>query len=184
MNSPIVLLAGIILRSLAHANSKEQAHSKGLIQQGWKDSHDSIFHADGSLAEAPVALCEVQGYVYAAKQAAARLSRMLGDVQRADALETAAAELQSKFEEAFWCEELSTYALALDGHKKACRVRASNAGHCLFTEIASADEALTAGVMPEERQACVDAGADEFLLKPAVRAELIEALERCRPGQR
>jgi len=115
--------------------------NKGLIQQGWKDSHDSIFHADGNLAEAPIALCEVQGYVYAAKRAAAKISRILGDPHREAVLETEAAELQSKFEEAFWCDDLSTYALALDGHKKPCRVRASNAGHCLFTEIASPDKA-------------------------------------------
>lgn len=115
--------------------------SKGLIQQGWKDSHDSIFHADGTLADAPIALCEVQGYVYAAKRAAARISRILGDGQRESVLEAEATELQQKFEEAFWCDDLSTYALALDGHKKACRVRASNAGHCLFTKIASPDKA-------------------------------------------
>ena len=115
--------------------------NKGLIQQGWKDSHDSIFHADGNLAEAPIALCEVQGYVYAAKRAAARISGILGDPHRETVLETEAAELQSKFEEAFWCDGLSTYALALDGHKKPCRVRASNAGHCLFTEIAGPDKA-------------------------------------------
>ena len=115
--------------------------SKGLIQQGWKDSHDSIFYANGNLAEAPIALCEVQGYVYAAKRAAARISRILGDVDRANTLENDAAELQIKFEEAFWCDDLSTYALALDGKKKACRVRASNAGHCLFTEIASPEKA-------------------------------------------
>jgi glycogen debranching enzyme len=115
--------------------------SKGLIQQGWKDSNDSIFHADGTLAEAPIALCEVQGYVYAAKRAAAKISAILGDGQRQTILETEAARLQSKFEEAFWCENLSTYALALDGHKKACRVRASNVGHCLFTEIASPEKA-------------------------------------------
>jgi glycogen debranching enzyme len=115
--------------------------SKGLIQQGWKDSHDSIFHADGTLADAPIALCEVQGYVYAAKRAAARISRLLGDGQRGSVLEAEANELQQKFEEAFWCDDLSTYALALDGHKKACRVRASNAGHCLFTKIANPDKA-------------------------------------------
>ena len=115
--------------------------SRGLIQQGWKDSHDSIFHADGSLAEAPIALCEVQGYVYAAKRAAAKISRILGDNERETTLEMEAAELQNRFEEAFWCDDLSTYALALDGQKKTCRVRASNAGHCLFTEIASPDRA-------------------------------------------
>lgn len=115
--------------------------NKGLIQQGWKDSHDSIFHADGNLAEAPIALCEVQGYVYAAKRAAAKIRRVLGDPHRETVLETEAAELQNRFEEAFWCDDLSTYALALDGHKKPCRVRASNAGHCLFTEIASPNKA-------------------------------------------
>jgi glycogen debranching enzyme len=115
--------------------------SKGLIQQGWKDSHDSIFYANGELAEAPIALCEVQGYVYAAKRAGAKISRILGDFERATVLENEAADLQIKFEEAFWCDDLSTYALALDGKKKACRVRASNAGHCLFTEIASPDRA-------------------------------------------
>jgi glycogen debranching enzyme len=115
--------------------------SRGLIQQGWKDSHDSIFHADGTLAEAPIALCEVQGYVYAAKRAAAKISRFIGDNQKATALESEAAELLNRFEEAFWCEDLSTFALALDGNKKPCRVRASNAGHCLFTEIASPEKA-------------------------------------------
>ncbi|HEX8810437.1 MAG TPA: amylo-alpha-1,6-glucosidase, partial [Terracidiphilus sp.] len=115
--------------------------SKGLIQQGWKDSHDSIFHADGTLAEPPIALCEVQAYVYAAKRAAARISDILGDKQRATTLEQQASELQNRFEEAFWCEDLSSYALALDGHKKPCRVRASNAGHCLFAEIAHPDKA-------------------------------------------
>jgi glycogen debranching enzyme len=115
--------------------------SRGLIQQGWKDSHDSIFHADGTLAEAPIALCEVQGYVYAAKRAAAKISRFMGDNQKATALESEAAELLNRFEEAFWCEDLSTFALALDGNKQPCRVRASNPGHCLFTEIASPEKA-------------------------------------------
>ncbi|MBV9574155.1 MAG: hypothetical protein JOY93_08885, partial [Acidobacteriales bacterium] len=92
--------------------------SKGLIQQGWKDSNDSVFHADGTLADAPIALCEVQGYVYAAKRAAADLSSMLGMTQRASELKAEAAKLQVKFEQAFWCPELNTYALALDGHKK------------------------------------------------------------------
>src|ERR1700720_2805723 len=108
---------------------------KGLVQQGWKDSNDSIFHADGTLAEAPIALCEVQGYVYAAKLAAARLSCTLGDQERCTALEVQAEALRTRFEEAFWCDDLSTYSLALDGNKKPCRVRASNAGHCLYAGI-------------------------------------------------
>lgn len=108
---------------------------KGLIQQGWKDSNDSIFHPDGTIADAPIALCEVQGYVYAAKLAAAKMFGSWGDDRRQAALESQAAELQHRFEEAFWCEDLSTYAIALDGQKRPCRVRTSNPGHCLFTGI-------------------------------------------------
>ncbi|HXH11039.1 MAG TPA: amylo-alpha-1,6-glucosidase [Alphaproteobacteria bacterium] len=110
---------------------------KGLVHQGWKDSKDAVFHADGSLAEGPIALCEVQGYVYAAKQLAAELAAMLGHHQRAIDLQQQAQALQERFNQVFWCEELGTYALALDGHKRPCRVRTSNAGHCLFTEIAT-----------------------------------------------
>ena len=111
--------------------------ARGLVQQGWKDSNDSVFHADGWLAEPPIALCEVQGYVYAARLAASRLSCALGDKAGCAKLESQAAELREKFEEAFWCEDLGTYALALDGKKRPCRVRSSNAGHCLYTGIAS-----------------------------------------------
>ncbi|MBA3913435.1 MAG: amylo-alpha-1,6-glucosidase [Acidobacteriales bacterium] len=114
---------------------------KGLIQQGWKDSNDSVFHADGALAKAPIALCEVQGYVYAAKTAAARLCTVLGNHDRAIALEAEAYQLQGRFEDAFWCADISSYALALDGDKRPCRVRASNAGHCLYTGIAGLEHA-------------------------------------------
>ena len=115
--------------------------STGLVQQGWKDSNDSIFHADGRIAEAPIALCEVQAYVYAAKLAAARICELLGDKESGERLQREAYDLQRRFEEAFWCENLSTYALALDGAKKPCQVRASNAGHCLFAGIASPERA-------------------------------------------
>jgi glycogen debranching enzyme len=114
---------------------------KGLLQQGWKDSHDSVFHADGSAAEGPIALCEVQGYVYAAKLAAARLAADLGLDARGRELTSQAESLRVRFEEAFWCEDLATYALALDGRKKPCRVVTSNAGQCLFTGIASEERA-------------------------------------------
>ena len=114
---------------------------EGLVQQGWKDSNDSVFHSDGSLAEGPIALCEVQGYVYAAKRGAARLAVMLGDHARAAALESQVSLLRSRFEDAFWCDEISTYAMALDGRKQRCRIRTSNAGHCLYTGIASSDHA-------------------------------------------
>ncbi|HEY8492766.1 MAG TPA: amylo-alpha-1,6-glucosidase, partial [Myxococcota bacterium] len=109
----------------------------GLVQQGWKDSSDSVFHADGRLAEPPIALCEVQGYVYLALHAAARIARALGREARAAELEGRATLLARRFEEAFWCEPLGVYALALDGKGEPCRVRSSNAGQCLFTGIAS-----------------------------------------------
>ena len=114
----------------------------GLIQQGWKDSNDSVFHADGKLADGPIALCEVQGYVYAAKRGAAHLALVVGDRARASELESQAASLRERFDEAYWCDEISTYALALDGNKRQCKVRTSNPGHCLYTGIASADHAF------------------------------------------
>lgn len=107
----------------------------GLIQQGWKDSWDSVFHADGSLAEPPIALCEVQAYAFAAWSGAASLAQARGDRAQADDWRRRAATLQSRFERAFWCEELGTYALALDATKQRCEVRTSNPGHCLFTGI-------------------------------------------------
>ena len=113
----------------------------GLIQQGWKDSFDSVFHADGSLAEPPIALCEIQGYVYGAWSGAARLAEARGDGTTAARWRERAASLQTQFDQAFWCEDLGTYALALDARKRPCRVRTSNPGHCLFTGIASPDRA-------------------------------------------
>ena len=121
------------------------AHNdRGLVQQGWKDSNDSIFHADGKIAEPPIALCEVQGYVYAAKLAASRLSSMLGNHQESSKLEAQAVALKDKFEDAFWCKDLNIYALALDGSKRPCKVRSSNAGHALFTGIARYDHGKAA----------------------------------------
>ncbi|HEX4996757.1 MAG TPA: glycogen debranching N-terminal domain-containing protein [Terriglobia bacterium] len=123
----------------------------GLTHQGWKDSRDSISHAYGALAEGAIALCEVQGYAYAAKLAAARLSAFMGDKTGATELERKARALKEMFERAFWCESKSTYALALDGKKRRCDVRSSNAGHCLFTGIASASHAalVVRGLMAE-----------------------------------
>jgi glycogen debranching enzyme len=111
--------------------------STGLIQQGWKDSWDSVFHEDGSLAAAPIALCEIQGYAYAAWVGASRLASARGDDRQAREFDQRATRLRQRFEDAFWCEDLGTYALALDGEKRPCRVRTSNPGHCLFTGIAS-----------------------------------------------
>src|SRR5205823_2988368 len=112
-----------------------------LVNQGWKDSSDPISHADGELAQGPIALCEVQGYAFAAKQHAAKLARALGDPATAARLDQEAEALRQRFEAAFWCEELSTYALALDGEKRQCRVVASNAGHALLTGIAAPERA-------------------------------------------
>ena len=121
--------------------------SKGLVQQGWKDSNDSVFHADGTLADAPIALCEVQGYVYAAKLAASKLSCAMGNKTLCSALNDQAETLREKFESEFWCEDLSTYALALDKNKTPCRVRSSNVGHCLFSGIVSPERAQRAAAM-------------------------------------
>jgi glycogen debranching enzyme len=113
----------------------------GLIHQGWKDADDAIFHRDGTHAQGAIALCEVQGYAYAAYRGAAKLAAALGqDAQGAD-FSARADGLHRRFNEAFWCEELSTYAMALDGEKRPCCVLASNAGHCLFAGIATPERA-------------------------------------------
>ena len=119
----------------------QRASEQGLANQGWKDSYDAIFHADGRLAEGYIALSEVQGYVFAGKHLAARCALRLGLVDRARQLEADAQRLAERFEEAFWCDDLGTYALALDGAKQPCRVRTSNAGQLLFTGIARTDRA-------------------------------------------
>jgi glycogen debranching enzyme len=120
-----------------------RATEQGLANQGWKDSHDAIFHADGRLAHGPIALAEVQGYVFAAKRAAARCARRMHLGDEARRLDAEAKRLAERFEAAFWCPDLGTYALALDGHKQPCRVRTSNAGQLLFTGIAQPGRAAT-----------------------------------------
>ena len=119
----------------------QRASEQGLANQGWKDSYDAIFHADGRLAEGYIALAEVQGYVFAAKRLAARCAMRLGRREIAQQLELEAKLLADRFEEAFWCEDLGTYALALDGDKKPCKVRSSNAGQLLFSGMIREDRA-------------------------------------------
>lgn len=114
----------------------------GLINQGWKDSHDSIFHADGALARGPIALAEVQAYVYGAWRSYALIQRHLGDIERAILFEDRAEQLRRRFDERFFDEALGTYILALDGDKKPCKVRSSNAGHALYTGIAYPERAV------------------------------------------
>ena len=115
----------------------QRQNETGLVQQGWKDSGDSVFYSDGRLAEAPIALCEVQSYVYAAKMGIADVASDLGHLELAKNLRRQALELRDKFQKEFWCDDLSVFALALDGEKRKCAVRASNAGHCLFSGIAN-----------------------------------------------
>jgi glycogen debranching enzyme len=116
--------------------------ARGLEQQGWKDSNDSVFHADGRMAEGPIALAEVQAYVHAAREEAATMALALGHPERARVLRQQAAALREAFDRAFFCERLGTYALALDGQKRPCEVVTSNAGHCLFGGIATPERAL------------------------------------------
>ena len=119
-----------------------RATERGLANQGWKDSEDAIFHSDGRLAKGPIAVAEVQGYVYCAKQVLARCAERLGWTERARLLKAEADQLAERFDTSFWCPELGTYALALDGDKEPCRVRSSNAGQVLFTGIARFDRAV------------------------------------------
>jgi glycogen debranching enzyme len=110
--------------------------AEGLINQGWKDSHDSVFHEDGTLARGPIALAEVQAYAYGAWMAAAAMARVLGNQARAAGLEDRSERLRILFDERFWDAGLGTYVIALDGDKRPCRVRSSNAGHALLTGLA------------------------------------------------
>jgi glycogen debranching enzyme len=113
----------------------------GLVNQGWKDSGDAVFHDDGRLANAPIALCEVQGYVYLARTLAARMAEARGEGALASRLTEQARALRERFEATFWDDDLGMYVLALDGDKKPCRVRTSNAGQLLFTGIVGVDRA-------------------------------------------
>jgi len=121
--------------------------ARGLANQGWKDSYDSISHADGSLAQGAIALCEVQGYVYDAKRSAAMLASALGKVAVAGKLAAEAETLRERFNEHFWCDDLGAYAIALDGEKRACKIRSSNAGHVLYTGLATPERARRTAAM-------------------------------------
>jgi glycogen debranching enzyme len=116
---------------------------KGLVNQGWKDSWDANMHRDGSIAQPPIALIEVQGYVYDAKYRMASLLRMTGDTQRADQLKRDVSELARRFERAFWMPKQGYYAMALDSEKRQLEVISSNPGHLLFTRLIGRDRART-----------------------------------------
>lgn len=114
---------------------------KGLANQGWKDSYDGINFADGSLAEAPIALCEVQGYVYAAYLARAEIAQASGGAQLAAQFSDRAARLKRSFNEAFWLPDKGWFAVGLDRDKRPIDALASNMGHCLWSGIVDEDKA-------------------------------------------
>lgn len=117
-----------------------RGHERGLEHQGWKDSWDGIRHGDGSVVQPPVALCEVQGYVYAALRGRASLARAAGDLGLAAECDRRADDLARRFDEVFWLDQLGRYAIALDADKRPVDSLASNVGHLLWT-----------GIVPPER---------------------------------
>ena len=119
----------------------QRRSARGLANQGWKDSWDAILHRDGELAKSPIALCEVQGYVYEAKYRMASLLRYFGDFQTADRLKRESTEMAKRFEKAYWMPSRGFYALALDANKKQCQVVSSNPGQLLFTRMLSQERA-------------------------------------------
>ena len=131
----------------------ERRTPKGLLNQGWKDSGDGIRHRDGSVAIAPIALVEVQGYVYDAKRRMASLAERLGEADLAKRLTLEAHELYRRFDEAFWMPDVNYYAIALDRDKRQVGTIGSNPGHCLWS-----------GIVPPER---ADAVVDR-LLEPSM----------------
>jgi glycogen debranching enzyme len=122
---------------LAYSKTSEN----GLTNQGWKDSGDSIFHADGTFPPPPIALVEVQGYAFAAFRTMARLATRRGDREAAQAWADRAETMRRKVEEMFWMEEAGGYGLAVDGEGRLARVRASNMGHLLFSGLPSRERA-------------------------------------------
>ncbi|EQD27025.1 Amylo-alpha-16-glucosidase, partial [mine drainage metagenome] len=111
----------------------------GLVNQGWKDSADSVFHADGSIARHPIALIEVQGYLYWAWSMLAPLAERFGDPSLGIILKTRAGELKDNIIKKFWLDEQNIFAMAIDGDGKPCAIASSNPGHLLLT-----------GLLPEE----------------------------------
>jgi glycogen debranching enzyme len=121
----------------------QRATDQGLVNQGWKDSFDAISFAAGQLAEPPIALAEVQGYVYGAYLARAQIAAARGDRERARYCAARAAALKHQFNQAFWLADRGYYALALDGGKRPVDALASNMGHCLWTGIVAEEKAAT-----------------------------------------
>jgi len=118
-----------------------RAESTGLVNQAWKDSRDSIFHADGSLPRGPLAVVEVQGYAYAALNALSELAAVRAQAAVARDCRSRAEALREAIERHFWVPEMNFYAIAIDGDGEPCKVRASNPGHLLFCEVPSMERA-------------------------------------------
>ena len=118
-----------------------RAEQTGLANQGWKDSHDSMFHADGRFPRGPLAVVEVQGYAYAAFMAMAELAAARGEQGRSAAWRARAGKLRSAIEQRFWVPEMNFYAIAIDGDSQPCSVPASNAGHLLFCGVPNEEHA-------------------------------------------
>jgi glycogen debranching enzyme len=114
---------------------------RGLVNQGWKDSYDGINDADGRMAEAPIALCEVQGYTYAALRHRAALADALEGTGTGQPWRDKAEALRSAFADRFWLPDRGWYAIALDGRGRPVDSLASNVGHCLWTGIATDEHA-------------------------------------------
>lgn len=119
----------------------EMRSSDGIENQGWKDSGDAIVYPDGSQVKAPIALCELQGYVFDAWMRMAEIFDALGENDIAADLCQKAATLQTQFEQKFWCEDIGFYAFALDSEKQPVKTIASNPGHCLWSGIISPERA-------------------------------------------
>jgi glycogen debranching enzyme len=119
----------------------ESRSPKGMANHGWKDSHDAVVHADGRPAQGPIALAEVQGYVYLAKERVAGVFETLGDGETAARLRVEAEALKARFNEAFWMDDEQYFAMALDGDKRPVRTITSNPGHGLYCDIVDQDKA-------------------------------------------
>ena len=124
----------------------------GLVNQGWKDSHDSVMHQDGTMAVAPIRLCEVQGYAFRARMGMSALARFLGQDDLAVQFRRDALALRARFTEKFWDSQGQYFYLALDGASRPCAVKSSNMGHCLWSQIATPDQAraITKLLMAED----------------------------------
>jgi glycogen debranching enzyme len=122
----------------------QRTSERGLVNQGWRDSWNGVTFADGTIAEGPIALCEVQGYVYAALRGRAEMARAANDRRLARRLDDRADRLRDSFESAFWMPDLGYYAMALDGRKRPVDALTSSIGHLLWT-----------GIVPDERAAAL-----------------------------